>query len=77
MAPSQAAVVVDSPLLAPEVSTPADVTPAVVTKSSTSAAKTKTEGETSKKVQSKTSRIFLKSQLCRYVYRKWRKTHLT
>ena len=52
IATSQATVVVESPHLAPEVSTASDVSIPVVTKSPPSAAKTKTEAESSKKVTS-------------------------
>ena len=52
MATSQATVVVESPQLAPEVSTASDVSTPVVTKSPPSAVKTKTEAEGSKKVKS-------------------------
>ena len=54
IATSQATVVVESPQpqLAPEVSTASDVSTPVVTKTPPSAAKTKTEAESSKKVKS-------------------------
>ena len=52
IATSQATVVVESPQLAPEVSTASDVSTPVVTKSPPSAVKTKTEAESSKKVKS-------------------------
>ena len=51
IASSQATVVVESPQLAPEVSTASDVATPVVTKTPPSAVKTKTEAESSKKVK--------------------------